>query len=249
MAQNLNYQTAMTYQQNSASPSTATGSNPDLIGHFWCPGANGATSSSTASCEVWGALYSWETAMSFNGLGGWSDFSTSSYCRSAASTTNCKLNWGRKSSGSGSEGRGICPENWHVPTDFEWGVILDGMEESASTAHQNASGVDWYGYNAGSRAKSSCTCGNGKECYADTIAYWGYTTSCKDTYGFRIVPAGCRFCTSQAYSGRGESAYLWSSTAESDVAAQYRRFDRSVYKVGRLYYGRRFGLSVRCVQD
>jgi uncharacterized protein (TIGR02145 family) len=251
MAQNLNYQKDLTHQTSSASPTTTIGRDLNLIGHFWCPGADGATTSSIASCDVWGALYSWETAMSFNGKGNWAatdDITT--YCTGAANTDNCKLNWGRTATGSGSGGRGICPENWHVPTDFEWGVILDGMESGGGTEHQNASDTNQYGTNAGSRAKSSCTCGS-STCVDDAKANWYYhaTNSGTDNYGFRVLPAGGRANTGSYFNGRGSSAYFWSSSASSSADAWSRDFYYSMAPVGRYNLNRSYGFSVRCVRD
>jgi uncharacterized protein (TIGR02145 family) len=56
MARNLNYQKDLTWQANADSPSTVSGYNPALRGNLWCPGENNATSSSSYSCDVWGAL-------------------------------------------------------------------------------------------------------------------------------------------------------------------------------------------------
>jgi hypothetical protein len=60
MARNLNYQEGLTWRTNSNQPNT---NNPctDCISSFWCPGIGGT--SNLAACEVYGALYTWETAM------------------------------------------------------------------------------------------------------------------------------------------------------------------------------------------
>jgi uncharacterized protein (TIGR02145 family) len=257
MAQNLNYQKDLTWQANSADPSTGSGSNPALIGHFWCPGGYSSTTgiSTLESCDVWGALYSWETAMSLDGLGSWSSDAITSYCTGAANSDNCKLNWGRTASGSGSGGRGICPPNWHVPTDFEWGVILDGMESSGGTTHQTTSisntGV---GTDAGKRGKSSCTCptnvSSGSSCVDDTQANWYYhTNSGTDNYGFRILPAGYRANNGLDFNVRGHYAYFWSSSANSSADARYRLFDYSNTSVFWRNTSRSVGFSVRCIHD
>jgi uncharacterized protein (TIGR02145 family) len=162
MARNLNYQEGLTWQANSNQPSTTSGQDLDLIGHFWCPGGDAGESTATstrASCDVWGALYSWETAMSYDGKGSWTE-SPSSYNTDAANTAAAKVNHGRTASGSGRGGRGICPPNWHVPTDNEWGIILDGMESGGGTVHQSSELSDWLGTDAGTRGKSKCTVGD-----------------------------------------------------------------------------------------
>jgi uncharacterized protein (TIGR02145 family) len=257
MAQNLNYQTGLNHQTNSASPSTATGQNTDLIGNFWCPGGNTASTptSTLASCDVWGALYSWETAMSLDGKGAWSENLIGNYCTGAASTTNCNQNWGRTAAGTGSGGRGICPENWHVPTDYEWGVILDGMESGGGSVHQSTNSSGQHGTNAGSRAKSSCTAPSGTisgDTYvSDTQANWYYhdTYSGTDNYGFRVLPAGCRNFNGSNFNNQGRTAYFWSSSANNSMLVKYRYFNYTLATVYRGNITRTYGYSVRCVRD
>jgi uncharacterized protein (TIGR02145 family) len=246
MAQNLNYQKDLTWQTSSKEPSTVIGYDTALIGHFWCPGGSGATTSTLGCCDVWGALYSWETAMSLDGKGTWSD-SHSSYCTGAASTTNCKQNWGRTATSSGTGGRGICPENWHVPTDFEWGVILDGMESKSSKAHQNASGWDtYYGSNAGSRGKAACT-----GTISDTQVNWVNNSSNNgtDAYGFRVLPAGRRTDTDLTFSYRATYGFFWTSSVRSTSTAAVRYFIYNQTKVNRNSYYRAMGHSVRCIRN
>jgi uncharacterized protein (TIGR02145 family) len=252
MGQNLNYQKGLTWQANSNSPSTGTGQNTALIGHFWCPGGdNGGTASTStkASCDVYGALYSWETAMSFDGKGAWTEAS-GSYCTGAANTDNCTKNHGRSSSGSGTGGRGICPLNWHVPTDFEWGVIFDTMEGSG-TAHQNASSTGWYGTNAGKYAKSKCMCSSGS-CNNDTNVSWYYHSSAQgtDVYDFRGLPAGYRLNDGSSFSLRGHYVLFWSSSVASSSDARRRSFCYNRATVERHgVVSRSIGLSVRCIRD
>jgi uncharacterized protein (TIGR02145 family) len=257
MARNLNYQEGLTWQANSNSPSTVSGGqNTALIGHFWCPGGSSSTvtTSTRESCDVWGALYSWETAMSFDGKGSWSENST--YNTGAANATGSKFNHGRTASGSGTGGRGICPPNWHVPTDNEWGIVLDGMESGGGTAHQNAAGAEsFYGTNAGSRGKSVCTVadnGTSGDTYVnDTQANWYYNdgTQGTDVYGFRLVPSGFRYRTGSAFHNRGLEAALWSSSACTGTYAWYRYFPYSYADVARNINSRSLGFSVRCMKD
>jgi uncharacterized protein (TIGR02145 family) len=255
MAQNLNYQMGLTWQANSNMPSTGSGQNTALIGHFWCPGgySSGATTSTQASCDVWGALYSWETAMSFDGLGGWSENTT--YHTGAANATSSQFNHGRTATGSGTGGRGICPPNWHVPTDFEWGVLLDAMEGGGGNTHQTASNTGWMGTNAGSRAKAACTVGDnstsGNTYVNDTQANWYYRSGRVgiDYYRFRVLPAGYLTDNGSSFGGRGTYAYFWCSSAYSSTNAWLRGFRYENANVYRDYNTRSFGFSVRCIQN
>jgi uncharacterized protein (TIGR02145 family) len=256
MARNLNYQTGLTWRANSTAPSTGSGQNTALIGNFWCPGGSSSTMSTSTreSCEVWGALYSWETAMMLDGYGTWTEVAI--YNSDAANATNSQYNHGRIAhSGSTTGGRGICPPNWHVPTDNEWGIILDGMESGGNTTHQNASTTDWYGTDAGSRAKSKCIVADnnisGATYVSDTQTNWYYYSSAlgTDVYGFRVLPAGSRILIGSNYNGRGTGAFFWSSTAYNDLGAWRRYFRYDLSTVSRASPNRSYGFSVRCIRD
>jgi uncharacterized protein (TIGR02145 family) len=256
MARNLNYQKDLEWQPNSNSPSTFSGSNTELIGSFWCPGGSSSTvtTSTLASCNVWGALYSWETAMSFDGLGAWIEYS-GSYNTDAANTVNAKINHGRTASGSGTGGRGICPPNWHVPTDHEWGIILDGMESGGGTVHQNAGGTSWKGSDAGTRGKSKCTVADngtsGDTYVSDTQANWYYYAGAEgtDDYGFRTLPSGTRSSNGSNFNLRGTATYFWCSSAYTGTHTWIRGFEYGKATAVRSLNPRSFGTSVRCIRD
>jgi uncharacterized protein (TIGR02145 family) len=255
MAQNLNYQTGLTWQPNSASPST-TSSGTALIGSFWCPGNNGATVSTEAGCNTWGALYSWETAMSFNGVDNWTEVVTS-YSTGKANTTGAKVNYGRKTSGSNDiGGSGICPAEWHVPTDFEWAVLLDNMESAGGTRHQTTDPSQavnfWFGEDAGGRAKSKATClPTTVTCATEVSTSWDYKagTTGEDTYGFNALPAGFRRSNGAAFGRLGEQGVFWSSSANDAILAVNRQFYAENSAVRRTFDLRFYGFSVRCVKD
>jgi uncharacterized protein (TIGR02145 family) len=245
MGQNLNYRKGLTYFATRATPSTSTGSVPALRGGFWCP-SNSSGTVPVSVCDYWGAQYAWETAMMLDGVGTWTETSGSGYCTGAANTTACKQNFGRAAgSGTATGGRGICPQNWHVPTDFEWGVLLDAMESSSnSTAHQNASGAGWYGSNAGTRGKATCS-GNS----SDTNPSWDSGAG-TDIYHFRIIPTDDRNGDGSAGADRGAHSYLWSSSAYSTSSAWYRHYlsgNANVFRNGS--YTRSLGVSIRCLRD
>jgi uncharacterized protein (TIGR02145 family) len=256
MARNLNYQAGLTWQTNSTAPSTGSGQNTALIGNFWCPGGSSSTvsTSTRASCDVWGALYSWETVMMLDGYGTWTEVAT--YNTGAANATNAKFNHGRTAhSGSTTGGRGICPPNWHVPTDNEWGIILDGMESGGGTTHQNASGTGTYGTNAGTRGKSKCTVADkstsGDTYVNDTQANWYYYSSAlgTDVYGFRVLPSGNRHSDEGFLETRGSRIILWSSSGFSDTHVWRRDFGVASASVYRAPVIRASGGSVRCIRD
>jgi uncharacterized protein (TIGR02145 family) len=160
-------------------------------------------------------------------------------------------NHGRSDAGGVTGGRGICPTNWHVPTDEEWGVILNAME--TGTKNHNAS-YGWLGTDAGKRGKSSCTCESGQSgssCVDDTKANWYYhANSGTDNYGFRVLPAGVRFHSGSYLYERGSSGMFWSSSVYSSERPWFRTFycnNATVYRAIGTY--RSTGASVRCIRD
>jgi uncharacterized protein (TIGR02145 family) len=190
--------------------------------------------------------------MSFDGKGGWTEIAGKYNNGGAANADNSKFNHGRSSSGLGDSGRGICPEHWHVPTDFEWGIILDGLE-GGGTAHQNASDTDYKGTYAGKYGKSTCTTTSSSGAGVDdTHAYWYYNTDDTkgtDKYGFRVLPAGRRNYSGSNFYRRGILAFFWSSSAYSDVRAWIRSFGYAEARVARSSARRSNGFSVRCIRD
>jgi uncharacterized protein (TIGR02145 family) len=255
MARNLNYQgtsgaNTLTFQANSASPNKNTGSNTDLIGHFWCPGKNGATNSDRANCDVWGALYSWETAMMVDGK--WKDDDRTSSSWTGATTSNSTDTGNTNNGGKGASSHGICPPNWHVPTDGEWGDLLNAMDDN--TKNHNSKASVWLGGNAGTKAKSKCMCSTYDYCDTDNgpnaVNSWhGSGDDGTDIYGFRVLPSGMRNDLAGEFRHRGFYAHYWSSSAYTAGTAWLRIIGATVGTVGRPFYTRALGLSVRCIGD
>jgi uncharacterized protein (TIGR02145 family) len=256
MARNLNYQEGLTWEANSNSPSTVSGSGSAIIGSFWCPGISSATTSIRASCDVWGALYSWKTAMMLDGKWTSSTHNSSAWNErtgyGAATVSANTQNHGQSDDGATTGGRGICPPNWHVPTDGEWGDMLDSMETGTKN-HNTAIGV--LGTDAGLRGKSKCTVPDnstsGTTYVNDTRANWYYNSSAlgTDVYGFRMLPAGYRNDSGYFFNSRGSMIYLWSSSAGSESVAWGRFFYDTSGWVGRRILNSSHGFSVRCIRD
>jgi uncharacterized protein (TIGR02145 family) len=255
MAQNLNYKgtsigsNTFTLTFNSASNQangmefTSITNGVPAIGSFWCPGS-GSTSTIT-NCDYWGALYTWETAMMLDGRGTWTEGNLS-YCGNTCNSAECKVNWGRNAnSGTVTGGRGICPENWHVPTDYEWGVIFDNMESATpTTVHSNNTSYGWYGTNAGTRGKSKCG-----GTVSDTLVNWSSGQG-TDNYGFRALPTGLRAYNGSSFHSQGRNAWFWSSSANNSSYAWERDFFPDNTTVARYADDpRSTGGSVRCIKN
>jgi uncharacterized protein (TIGR02145 family) len=270
LGQNLDFRKNLSWSSSGATP----GGGTNALGYYWCPGARSSSTSSLNACNTYGALYNWETAMSvdgkcynedLNGTGidctpsNWITPPPTSYCTATPSSPNCKLNNGR-----GNTKRGICPSNWHVPTFYEWALVLDKSEGNGEgTTFQNcpdscvgindATGV-------GARLKSADVCASGN-CATDNRAAWSYFAEVagqtNDYFGFTVVPAGRRYPNSEegaeVFSVRGHDARLGSSTIFDEGLP---RIDfsygtsaiRAGFGVG-IAYGTYSSLSYRCIHD
>jgi uncharacterized protein (TIGR02145 family) len=274
MAQNLNYQGTtegsgtfeLVWNRNSNQANdtgfTSTTNGIPAIGSFWCPaGTDGGTTATSganrAGCTLYGALYTWETAMMVDGK--WSDewHSSSSFAEPTGAYGASTASGNTNNNASGVTKRGICPPNWHVPTDAEWGDMLTTV--SPNNINFNNEYNLWMGANndpneAGARLKATCTCPtDNRNCINDTNSNWLYPTNANnrgtDVYGFRVVPAGYRDSNGQRYNQRGYRTFFWCSSAYSDTYAWYRSFSYETSQVWRPASYRAYGLSVRCMQD
>lgn len=241
MAQNLNYQQGLKWNTLSAT-SSPTGS-------FWCPSVHNAVTSSTFSCNIWGALYNWETAMMVDGI--WQDEARKNTKMPSFSCNSSNPN--NTNHGRGTNGHGICPPNWHVPTDAEWGELLDAMETGTKNHNSGSSSNNKLGTDAGMRGKATCTCTQhtGK-CPADEENLWIYSPNATgtDDYNFRVLPAGFRYFQGNDYRLRGRSAYFWSSSCISNSYSWSRAYvynETTVLRSSVTY--RASGFSVRCIRD
>jgi uncharacterized protein (TIGR02145 family) len=135
--------------------------------------------------------------------------------------------------------QGICPPDWHVPTDEEWKVLEGAVDSMYGIGHQiwNIEGLR--GFDAGANLKTT----NG----------WYSEGNGADLFDFSGLPGGARY-------GGGHQGYFddivyngswWTSTEYNLNYARFRllKFDSpEVYN----YYGsgsKDLGFSVRCVRD
>jgi uncharacterized protein (TIGR02145 family) len=254
-AENLNYQKDLVFNQSAdvanGVPYTTSENGTPAIGSFWCPAASGAVNSTDKNtCGVYGALYTWETAMMVDGK--WADENKQSSTWDetwvsgnyfASGTAPAEGNNGNKNNARGDVGRGICPEGWHVPTDYEWAVLLDAVDD-ASTTYIYQTGLGYWGTDAGAKLKSASTFLGGDPANG---AWLAHDHSGMDTYRFSVLPAGYVATTNRAFSTRSVACIPWSSTVLDPTYAWFRRFDYAYRDVQRYRTYRSFAASVRCI--
>jgi uncharacterized protein (TIGR02145 family) len=248
MAENLNYQVGLKFntradQANGVS-FTIAGSGVPAIGSFWCPQLAGTAGSVTVSqntCNVYGALYTWETAMSEDGKGEWNEDYVDEYYAAADSKP---IDDNVKHNNAQNNGRGICPSDFHVPTDFEWATMLDAIE-SANFLTQ--SGSAYLGTNVAIMLKSASTYVGA---YQMDGSWPAAITSGTDIYGFNALAGGLRLADGSAFDATGSANRFWTSSAGlNSITAYYRNMVSWSGQIGRFTNTRSIGGNLRCVRN
>jgi uncharacterized protein (TIGR02145 family) len=256
-AQNLNYTKGLYYNTttNTANgvPFTAPGSATVAIGSYWCPPmGRSVVSGGEAACDIYGALYTWETVMMVDGK--YADETKTSTTWNEAWVSGNYYSTGTPAGESKAKvnnarggGRGICPLGWHVPTDYEWANLLDKVEGNTTYTNEPA-GNSWWGTNAAVKMKSQATYtgadpGDGSWLNNDA------TTNGTNTTGFSMVPAGFREINGVYIANRGNAVYYYTSSVGDNANAWRRRIYATEARIARVYSIRSYGFSVRCVRD
>lgn len=120
-----------------------------------------------------------------------------------------------------NDGRGLCPTDWHEPSDTEWITLsnfLGGFTEAGGPLKE-ASTIYWNSPNRGATNES----------------------------GFTGLPGGRR--RADGFLEIGIIGSLWSSTESSSSNAWFRFLYSNNDHLGRSILGKMSGLSVRCVKD
>ena len=118
--------------------------------------------------------------------------------------------------------RGVCPEGWHLPTEAEFETLFTAVGGESIAGQKLKSTTGW-------------------------TTYSGITN--EDAFAFSALPAGLRYYYG-GYGNEGDNAYFWSSTEDDSRYADSMRLYYSIddaYLTN--YYGKYYGISVRCLKD
>jgi uncharacterized protein (TIGR02145 family) len=119
--------------------------------------------------------------------------------------------------------KGICPTNWHLPTDAEWNSLTSNLGGESI---------------AGGKMKETGT------------THWGLpNTGATNTSGFTGLPGGHRNSVVPTFYTIGGCGNFWSSTQLSTTIAWYRLLDSSWPDIFRYLITKDYGKSVRCIRD
>jgi uncharacterized protein (TIGR02145 family) len=254
-AQNLNYTKDLYYNTASdlanGGSFTSEANGIPAIGSYWCPPMSGSVVSGDETiCNIYGALYTWETVMMVDGK--YADESKTgttwdetwvegNYFDTGApgATPQANINNARG-------GRGICPPGWHIPTDREWAQLLDAVEGNSTYTSQSTPG--WWGANASVKLKSAATY-TGSDPGDGSWLNNNATTNGTNASGFSAVPAGARSNNGSNFVGRGTTGYYRSSSVVSNSNSWRREFSSNLDQVRRYNGNRSNGMPVRCVRE
>ena len=135
-----------------------------------------------------------------------------------------------------TDSRQLCPTGWHVPTDAEWGTLINFYDPGAQ------GGVNWSNF-AGGPLKSTGTSQAG-------TGFWNApNTGATNASGFSALPGG--FITFLGVSSNTiTNGYYWTST-QVDANIGY---GRTLYSdpgaiIQTANFNKRSGMSVRCIRD
>jgi uncharacterized protein (TIGR02145 family) len=131
--------------------------------------------------------------------------------------------------------QGICPPNWHIPSDEEWKVLEGVVDSQLGVGDTNWDNYDLRGFDAGLNLKSS--------------SRWYYGGNGTDLFDFSCFPGGLRAFDDGYFYQVGMWGLYWSSTETYTTGAWYRWFSYGTSGVTRRDYSKLQGQSVRCIMD
>lgn len=140
--------------------------------------------------------------------------------------------------------RGLCPEGWRVPTNDEWGNLINFIEDLGYPNHSDVlEGV-------GNMLKS-CLQEESPfdDCDTSDHPRWNQhdTHYGFDTFGFSALPGGIRFFSD--FRDLGAQGSWWTSSEHSAPHARHRAMNYDSGSVGFGFGNKSIGRSVRCIRD
>lgn len=132
--------------------------------------------------------------------------------------------WSAAMDGSTDAGaQGLCPTGWHIPTDAQWKILVEGQ------------------------ATAGCEVSTGAQCSPAGTHLSNYTLNHDNSSGFSGMLAGFRFNTG-AINYRSTDGIIWSSTSSGGNAWSRHLYSTSA-AVARGADSKAWAWSVRCLKD
>jgi uncharacterized protein (TIGR02145 family) len=156
---------------------------------------------SNANCTIYGGLYTWAEANQLD---------------PSCNASSCVVP---------DENQGICPSEWHIPTDDEFKTLE--LELGMSQFEADATG--WRGTDQGSQLSQYALNGTNSSGFSDLLS--GYRST-GNFYGLLTI-----------------RTHTWSASPSSTTNAWRRQLDSSEVGVNRHNSSKNFGFSIRCLQN
>jgi len=159
----------------------------------------------------------------------WSLLNSGGYCYLNNDSLNIDVYGNFYNWGAVIDENEICPEDWHIPSDDEWQILVDylGGDDIAGGSLKSTGSIEngdglWFEPNVGATNES----------------------------GFTSLPAGYRYFDGLYYL-EGEGSYFWSSTERFNRGMAWGRTLINTYTwVSHYSFGYPGnGASIRCVRD
>jgi uncharacterized protein (TIGR02145 family) len=138
-----------------------------------------------------------------------------------------------------NDSRGVCPVGWHVPSDDEWKELEIFLGMTEADANQE-------GFNRGDDEGSQL---------AGNFTLWAggvlRSNSAFGTSEFDVLPAGYRDYLFGDWTYLTVHGYFWSTTShwEDDAKASIRLLYNDQSTIGRYFFDKNYGFSIRCLED
>ncbi len=134
--------------------------------------------------------------------------------------------------------RGLCPDNWHVPSDDEF----KSLEMYLGMSESEANGEGLRGTDEGGKLKEE-----GNE-------HWNSpNTGATNETGFTALPGGNRryetYTNQEIFCCLNRYGFFWSSSEVYTVNAWYRVFSFDYSESNRFHLSKTNAFSIRCVED
>ena len=118
----------------------------------------------------------------------------------------------------------VCPAGWHVPSKTEFEILINAVGDTLTAGKKIKSKTGWINYNGKN--------GNGL-----------------NSFGFSAEPSGFWIDYKEYFTGKGDFAEFWSSTAIDEYNAFRMELDAKKETVNLNRFDNTVGLSVRCIKD
>jgi uncharacterized protein (TIGR02145 family) len=130
--------------------------------------------------------------------------------------------------------QGICPADWHIPTDDEWKILEGTVDSQYPVGDPIWNTFGWRGFDAGLNLKST--------------SGWVDNGNGTDLYGFTAIPGGYRI-GGGIFLNTGFNANFWSSTLWGNIDAWHHGLHKNYNEVRRFSLPKENGYSIRCLKD